>query len=161
MLVDVFCAEVCKCLLQGGYKLKIPTMLLSEKERTRNRFARIRQPAPASSMIVDEEEDDSDEGNDNKQEELNVQEACSSHGQSPVLAQKIVSFVEEDILCLAHQAEKGLLPAYTLFTMTERDHLQHLVNEMRKECPSLCCNGDKREEFVFTMLSMLEQHEDP
>jgi hypothetical protein len=28
-------------LSQGGYKLKIPTLLLNEKERTRNRFAQV------------------------------------------------------------------------------------------------------------------------
>lgn len=33
-------------LSQGGYKLKIPTMLLCEKERTRNRFAQVINPPP-------------------------------------------------------------------------------------------------------------------
>lgn len=27
--------------LQGGYKLKIPTLLLNEKEKTRNRFGQV------------------------------------------------------------------------------------------------------------------------
>lgn len=37
---------------KGGYKLKIPTMLLSEKERTRSRFARMRSSSSSSDVAI-------------------------------------------------------------------------------------------------------------
>lgn len=91
-----------------------------------------------------------------EEEDLDQQQACSKvNNSSPVLAQKILNVLEEDILSLAGQAEEGLLPPFTIFTMTEQDNMQHLLHEMKRECPTLC-RSNQKEQLVFTLLSLLD-----
>ena len=40
--------------MQGGYKLKIPTLLLNEKEKTRSRFAQVWEPS--STYVLGEDD---------------------------------------------------------------------------------------------------------
>ena len=179
-------------LQQGGYKLKIPTMLLSEKERTRNRFSRTQTQEEGShrdcseqthtTTIIEEEADlllqpDQESTHEKKTKQKKEGKKRKRHDQmmqaskeddqslddqiakalssSPVLAQKICNAVQEDILPLAEEAQKNLLPPFTPFHMTEADNIQHIVHLMKRECPSLC-DKDNRENFLVMILEMLE-----
>lgn len=204
--------EVFATTKQGGYKLKIPTMLLSEKERTRNRFARTRSEVfavdkkrMAAKDIIQEEDldecsnkevkkakkkhckkkkkyqvrnenecnemdedlhDNDDDDDDEYEDEYVTNPAAmsktvtatstgsSNSSSSPVLAQKIYSALQEDILSLSQDAERNLLPPFTSFRMSEDDNMLHLVHRMRRQCPVLC-SEENREKLVFQLLSML------
>lgn len=195
-------------------------MLLSEKERTRSRFARMRategedeeeeaQPinddceeeeeeeslqdkqqqqqvgckkpkhvdrkkqvlctpkkrhSAAEDVIVeDNSEDDDCNAKKRKKQKTNdkgssVRKMLMGRDQghsSPVLAQRICSALEEDILCMEEHARKGLLPPFTSFSMTEEDVMQHLVHEMRKDCPCMC-SKENRESLIFKILCNLD-----
>lgn len=146
------------CILQGGYKLKIPSMLLSEKERTRSRFFR-RDEAKAllncsssssASSLTNSPLLPMKKGKKNNSEKVSA--------SSPVLSQKICKAVQEDILCLAEDAERGVLPSFTPFSTTEDDNMQHVVQIMKKECPVLT-SVENREKLVFTILNILDESE--
>ncbi len=129
-------------------------MLLCEKERTRNRFAQMRQ-------VVGDEDDDEDceaagERKKIKKKTMSQKILQIQNLQSPVLAQKVCASLKEDILSLCHQSDKGLLPLYTPFSFSEEDNLQNLLHEMKRQCP-LLCSSERRQELVFMVLSYLEE----
>ena len=110
-------------------------------------------------------EDDESEEHHSMQEEYCEEDHSKKHermeastappSSSPVLAQKIYSALQEDILSLSEEAEKNLLPPFTSFCMSEDDNMQHLVHSMRRQCPVLC-REENRESLVFQLLSMLD-----
>lgn len=138
-------------------------MLLSEKERTKHRFAANNN---SSCSIVEDEEEEDDDCNKGKgiirRRNAESSSSSSQHNviqmqnfQSPVLAQKVVSSLREDILSHCKNAEKNLLPPYTPFSLSEEDNMKSLIHEMKMQCPSLC-QDEKRQELVFMLLSNLD-----
>ena len=70
----------------------------------------------------------------------------------PLLAKKVCSALHEDILSLSGDAEKGLLPNFTDFSMSEESNLMYIVQKMRRECPTLC---QDQQQLVFQLLDLL------
>lgn len=127
-------------------------MLLSEKERTRHRFAEMRQPHENSED--DEHLQQQYAAAKGKKKNVSQKILQMQNFQSPVLAQKVCSSLQEDILSFCKYAENGLLPTYTPFSLSEEDNMKTIINEMKMVCPSLC-SSERRQDLVFMVLNNL------
>ena len=67
-------------------------------------------------------------------------------------AEEVCSLLEEDILSMA--GSERSLPSFTPFLTSEDDHLQHLVQSLKRDCPSLC-RQENRESLIFGILKAL------
>jgi hypothetical protein len=139
-------------------------MLLSEKERTRHRFAEMRQPHENSEddeHLQQQKQYAAAKGKNSsmqqqREKKKNVSQKIlqMQNFQSPVLAQKVCSSLQEDILSFCKYAENGLLPTYTPFSLSEEDNMKTIINEMKMVCPSLC-SSERRQDLVFMVLNNL------
>jgi hypothetical protein len=129
-------------------------MLLSEKERTRHRFAEMRQPHENSEDDEHLQQQQQYAAAKGKKKNVSQKILQMQNFQSPVLAQKVCSSLQEDILSFCKYAENGLLPTYTPFSLSEEDNMKTIINEMKMVCPSLC-SSERRQDLVFMVLNNL------
>lgn len=74
------------------------------------------------------------------------------NGGPITLAKKVCATLHHDILSLKEDAANGMLPAHTIFAVSEESSMSHIVQMIRKECPNMCKD---RRELVFQILSKI------